>query len=369
MNRNFSMALAGLVLTANAGFADEQAEVAAKYNEKLAALYTGTYTAPSLTPVAPKADQLIWFVTIGLNIEPADVAAKNLEEAAAKLGWRTNVFDGQFDTSIVLTGIEQALAAGANGIIIWATDCAAISTGVSAANAAGVPIVAIESEDCTQDGFTHIVRYGQDNMDFLEFFKGWGRAQAVWTIAKTDAMAKTLLTEQIDLSVTRAVADGWREEFAECPTCTITHNIEFVGADFGPALQSKIEQALIQYPDANSIIPAYDAVMTSGGATALLSAGKEASFVVAGGEGSSQGIEQITSGLGMQMCVGLNSGNETYAALDAVIRLQAGMDPLEATTGIGYQVCDKSANLPADGGIYTSTVEYKPVYYAAWGVQ
>ncbi len=356
---------AALGLTATIALAD----TAAKYDEKLAALYTGTYTAPQVTPVVPKSDQLVWLVAVGLNIEPSDVSAKNLQEAAALLGWRTNIFDGQFDSSIALTGIEQAIAAKADGIIVWAVDCAGISTGVAAANAAGIPIVAIEAENCATGGFPHVVRYSDDNRDFLDWFEGWGRAQAVWTIAKTKGEAKTILVDETDLAVTRAVGNGWRAEFAECDTCEIIHTIEFVGADFGPALQGKIEQALIQFPKANSLIPAYDAVMTSGGATALLSAGKTAEFVVAGGEGSTQGIQQIYSGFGMQMCVGLNSANETYAAVDALIRLQAGEDPMSTTTGIGYQVCDMSANMPADGAIYESPIDFKAVYRAAWGVK
>jgi len=342
------------------------------FEAQLAALYEGTYTEPNATPVDVEPGKNLWFVSIGQGIEPTVVAADALEEITADLGWDLTVFDSKFDPSVALTGIEQAIAAKADGIILWTLDCAAISNGLTAAAEAGIPTIAVESEDCDPGEFSHVVRYGEDNADFLEWFEGWGRTQAEWVIAKTEGEAAVILVDQTDLAVTQAVSRGWTSAFEDCAGCEIVDVVEFVGADFGPALQTKIEQSLIENPQANALIPAYDAVMTSGGAAAVATSGRAGDLIIAGGEGSTEGIEQIHASKGgdgstMQMCVGLNSGSEIYAAVDALVRVFAGDDPLAATTGIGYQVCDENANLPAEGGIYQPPVDYTAIYRAAWG--
>ena len=62
-------------------------------------------------------------------------------------------------------------------------------------------------------------------------------------------------------------------------------DVTWVSADFGPSLQEKVQQAFVKHPDANTFLPAFDAIMTqSGGVQALTATGRLPQLTVTGGE-------------------------------------------------------------------------------------
>jgi ribose transport system substrate-binding protein len=143
----------------------------------------------------------------------------------------------------------------------------------------------------------------------------------------------------------------------------------FVGTDLGPALQQKIQQVLVQHPEANAFIPAYDVVMTqSGGAQALQAAGRLKSMTIGGGEGTAAAIDQIRDGTGSQACAGQSVEWEVYSAFDATIRLLVGEDPDAVDTGNGIQVCDEDHNLPPEGQPYTPPIDFRAAFLKMWGL-
>jgi ribose transport system substrate-binding protein len=191
---------------------------------------------------------------------------------------------------------------------------------------------------------------------------------ATMAIAKTNAQTNAILVSETDLANTRATTDGWKSAFAKCSGCKIVDEVKFVYSDFGPTLQTRIEQAINQHPEANAIIPAYDAVMTAGGAAAVRASGRQGDLFVMGGEGSTPGMDQIRQGTGMQACSGVDPNYEVYAGVDSLIWLFGGKDPSATSNGEGLQLCDKDHNMPASGS-FTSSYPYQDYYLKYWGVQ
>ena len=146
--------LAALALTACGGGEDggaaEQASSGdvARSERQLQALYEGTYEEPSGGPVTPPPGKKVWVISTGQTIETAVNAAAAMEAAGQTLGWEVSVFDGKFDSARQISGIEQALADGADGIVLLYVDCAPVKAGLQQARAAGVAVVGIESKDC-----------------------------------------------------------------------------------------------------------------------------------------------------------------------------------------------------------------------------
>jgi ribose transport system substrate-binding protein len=343
----------------------------AKYERELAALYKGTYEEPSGGPVRPPKGKNVWVISTGQTIEAAVNAAKAMEEAGQTLGWDVTVFDGRFDSSRQLSGIEQALADKADGIVLIYIDCPPINAALQQAKAAGVAVVGIQSQECEPTLEKHVIRYA-GHRDFATYLShGFGGTQAKWVIAKTKGEAKTIVTAETDLYSTRVTYDpGITAEFARCETCEIVDTVEFVGTEFGPQLQQKIEQSLNQHPEANSFIAAYDAVMTGGGgAAALRASGRLDELDVMGGEGSKQGIELIYDRAGMDACTGTPTGWEGYAAMMSLARIFAGQDPERGDSGIGEQVCDLDHNLPPKGKGYQAPIDYVAAYRELWGIE
>jgi len=340
----------------------------ARYQETLEGWYDGTYKEPEGPAVEPPAGRDIWFVSVGLGIEYSVRAADAAEQAAEDLGWSVHVYDAKFDPNQMLTGIQQAVVADADGIIVEAIDCATVKNAAQQAADAGIPLVSIEGVDCDPGVYSHVVSYS-GGASFQETTVNFGKAQAAWLIAKTEGQAKVVLNTGQDTETTRLAGEGQREALEDCSTCEILDDVEWVASDLGPKLQEKIQQTMIQHPDANAFLPSYDAIMTqSGGAQALTATGRLADLTVGGGEGTIAGIEQIRSGNGMQMCAGQSVEWETYSAYDALVRLMLDRDPNEVDTGNGVQVCDKDHNLPPEGEPYTPPVDFVAGYHEMWGL-
>lgn len=341
-----------------------------RYEQQLDALYKGTYQAPSGGPVDPPKGQNVWVISTGQEIETAQNASAAMEEAASSLDWDVTVFDGKFDSNRELSGIQQAIADKADGIVLLYVDCAPVKSGIQQAKAAGVAVVGIESKDCEPALEDHVVRYAGDR-EFADWVAhDFGGTQAAWVIAKTKGEAKTIVTVQTDLFTTAVTYDpGITDEFAKCSTCEIVDTIEFVGAEFGPPLQQKIEQSLNQNPDANSFIGAYDAVLTGGGgAAALRASGRLDEIESMGGEGSIPGVELIHNQAGMDACSGIPTAWEGYGAMMGLARIFAGQDPNSGNSGIGAQACDIDNNLPPKGESYVAPIDFVAEYEKLWGV-
>jgi ribose transport system substrate-binding protein len=343
----------------------------AKYQQQLDALYKGTYAAPSGGPVKPPPGKNVWIISTGQEIETAQNAAAAMEEAGQALSWEVTLFDGKFESSRQLSGIEQALADKADGIVLLYVDCAPVKAGIQQAEKAGVAVVGIESKDCEPSLENHVVKYAGDE-DFATWVAhGFGGTQAKWVIAKTKGQAKTIVTVESDLYTTAVTYDpGITDEFAKCKTCEIVDTIEFTGPEFGPPLQQKIEQSLNKHPEANSFIAAYDAVLTGGGgAAALRASGRIDEIESMGGEGSKPGIELIYDHAGMDACSGIPTAWEGYGAIMGLARIFAGQDPEKGNSGIGSQACDSGHNLPPKGQSYQAPIDFVAEYHKLWGVK
>lgn len=350
------------------GAGDTDSSSDSKYQARLEQLYKGTFAAPKGPSVKAPRDKSIWFISVGQGIDASVRMSNGMEQAAKKLGWKVKVFDSKFDPTRMLTGVQQAIADKADGIVMGYIDCATVKTGVQQAKKAGIPFVGIESQECQPSLLSHVVSY-TGKVSFRQFVQDWGATQAAWVIAKTNGKAKTIINTGTDTETTRLAIAGTKREFAKCPTCEIVGDATYVAADLGPKLQEKIQQMLIKHPDANSFIPSFDAVMTqSGGAEAIRATGRMNQLVVAGGEGSQAGIAQIRKGTGMQSCSGQVPEQEAYAAVDALVRVFLNRDPKELDSGVGLQVCDKDHNLPPEGQPFQPPVDYASDFAKLWGV-
>lgn len=352
---------------ANAGTGAEDADIA-RYQETLKGWYEGTYKEPEGPAVEAPADKDIWFVSVGLGIEYSVRSANAAKQAAEDLGWNVHVFDAKFDPNQMLTGIQQAVVAKADGIIVSVIDCATVRNGAKQAADASIPIVSIEGTDCDPGLYGHVVEY-TGKSSFQDATQAFGRAQADWAIAKTEGQAKAVLNTGHDNDTVRLAGEGHRASLEDCPTCEIVDDVTWVSADMGPALQQKIQQAFVKHPEANTFLPSFDAIMTqSGGTQALTATGRLPQLTVGGGEGTIAGIEQIRSGKGMQMCAGQSVEWETYSAYDALVRLFLEQNPSEVDSGNGIQVCDKDHNLPPAGEPYTPPIDFVAAYNKLWGL-
>ena len=189
------------------------ADVDSEYQETLDELYEGTYQEPNSPVTAePATGKSIWVIPPGLNGEVYAEVADGVEEAGEKLGWDVTVFDAKFSPTTMLSGVQQAVAAGADGIITYAVDCPTIKNGLEQAEDAGVPTINIAGGECETPGFAYTVAYpGYENYE--DYITAFGEAQATYAIAMSNGKANVIMASQTDLEATRLQTEGMKERF------------------------------------------------------------------------------------------------------------------------------------------------------------
>lgn len=358
--------------------------------EAVDAAFEGSFGSPPTDSPDPEPGKNIWLITISAQYTDFE-APGQMADAADKMGWDLTIFDGQFNPDTVVSGLRQAVADQADGVIVFSVDCSIAKAGFDDVHSAGIPVVAFESIDCDQavneDGavtdtgepglFDAIVAYNdpEDPDKPLTFPEFWGGVaapyQALGIIGATDGAAKIIKLRQTDTQSTLASDRGFDETLDEyCPDCEVVETVELVGSDIGPALQDKVAQALARHPEANAVYALYDAVALSV-APAVLATGRADDIYVMAGEGTKPVVDLVTEGRGANAGIVYSVQWEAWAALDAMNRLLAGERPTGAgfPSGMGVQLYDADRNVPYGEHDYYGSVDVASEYLKAWGIQ
>jgi ribose transport system substrate-binding protein len=347
--------------TAGSGFVAE-----AKRNTE--ALYAGEdFKEPPSTSPAPKPGAKISVVVTGLAFPGSVFFSEAAKQAAKTLGWQVSVYDSKFSPDRYQEGIRQAIAAKADGILLYNIDCSLAQSALRQAKAANVPVVATESLDCDEVEpageplYTDAVRYTSGK--FKDFARRIGAAQADWIVAQTDGTARTIVFSQGDLQTAVLLDEGFRAQYEKCTTCEVAETVEFTLDDIGPKLQQKTEQALIETPDANAIMTPYDEVLTAGIAAAVKASGRNDELDVVGGAGYEANMDLVRNNSGQDGGYAVSIPWEGYAAMDTMVRILAGEE--QANSGIGVAFFDHDHNLGTSGPA-TYPIDFTTAYEKAW---
>lgn len=294
-------------------------------------------------------------------------------EAAKALGWTTTTYDEAFNPASAPGLVGQAIASGAQGIILDATDCPTVKNALEQAKAKGIKVVGIYSFDCNdpifggggQPLFSGQINYGARAADIGKFTEQYGADQAKAVVKATDGKAKVVFFNDQEFSVLRYTGKGFLDELAKCAGCKVVAKVDFTGTELGPNLQQKVTSALLQHPEANAVKSPFTAATLLGIGPAVTQSGRASKLYVMGGEGFAPELDLLRSGQGLNAVNIAPSDWTAYAAIDTMNSLFSGK-PI-AESGLGWQLVDKQQGLPASGP-YIPTVDFKAAYKKAWGV-
>jgi ribose transport system substrate-binding protein len=333
---------------------------AAAAHAELDALINGEgYKSPPPGPAA-QPDKRVWVLSCSEATTNCSVAAASAMEAGKALGWKMTLFDVKFDPARAVQGVRQAIAAKADGIVTYLSDCAPFKQALSEARKAGVKTSTAESLDCPTPLYDAIVSYSQG--PFPDWLAKWGGAQATAAIAATDGKAKAIVPYATDVPTSKLYFDGVKAGLDKCSDCE-TYPVEITTADFGAGVQQKVGLALVKHPDANAIILAADALLSGGVHAALRSSGRADDIALILGEGDPAVMSGLRDGKIKGTGIGIPEDWEGYSSIDNLNRLFAGKEP--AGSGIGLQAFDTDNNVPHSGG-YAAPIDFRQAYNAAW---
>jgi len=158
-------------------------------------------------------------------------------EAAKALGWSTTVYDEQLNPASAPGLVRQAVASGADGIVLDATDCPTVKGAMQEAKAKGIKIVGIYSFDCNdpifggggEALFTGQINYGAGAADIDKFTEQYGADQAKAVIAATNGKANVVFLNDQEFTVLRYTGKGFLDEMAKCSGCKVVDKVDFTG--------------------------------------------------------------------------------------------------------------------------------------------
>src|SRR5262249_32633064 len=110
--------------------------------------YKGTDRDPPKSSPKPQAGKKGWIISPGQIGESASIPTTAAKEAGGAIGWEMTIFDSKLDVNAFSTGIRQAIAAKADGIILHAIDCPLVKQALLEARDAKVKILAYYALDC-----------------------------------------------------------------------------------------------------------------------------------------------------------------------------------------------------------------------------
>ncbi len=333
-----------------------------------------TYRAPPTTSPPPAKGKSVWVISCGEAIPDCAIASSATIKAAKSLGWTTHLYDAGKNVDYG-SGVRQAIAAGADGIATYVADCSDFKQPLKEARAAGVPVVSAEALDCNQKRplgekipgekplFSWVVTYAVG--DFPTFVKQWGGAAALLAIDKTDGKAKVVYLTTPVAATIEATRLGFEDTLSQCADCEVSDVVKLNISDVGPPLQAKIQQALLQHPEANVLSTPADYFWTLGAAQAVRASGRAGKIVGTGAEGLTPNMDLVRAGGPPSGGVGLALGWEGWSEIDALNRIFNRQRPV--SSGIGIQIYDKEHNTPPSGP-WKPPVDYEAAYRKAWGV-
>jgi ribose transport system substrate-binding protein len=340
----------------------------------LAAVYKGTLSAPdSSARPAVKGKKLVIISSGQASISSA-IPVNAAQEAARALGWSVTIYDAQLNPANHPGLVRQAMNSGANGIVLDAIDCAGVKAPLEEAKKKGIKVVPIYAYDCNDPFagkggealFSSPINYGPEALKNLgAFAEKYGYAQAQAVIAATGGKAKVVFFNDDQTTVLHYTGKGFLAGMKTCPACSVVANVQFTGLDLGPTLQQRAASVLLQHPEANAVKSPYTAATLLSIGPAVSQSGRSNKVYVMGGEGFKDELDLLRNHQGVDAVMISPSDWTGWAAVDTMNSLFAGKAP--AFSGLGWQLVDRTHNLPASGE-FVGTVPYKDLYKKAWGV-
>ncbi len=351
--------------TSAAGGADQAA---------LDAVYKGTLTSPDATSRPAAKGKKIVIISSGQSSISSSIPVNAAKEAAQAIGWSVTVYDAQLNPANYPQLVSQAIASGADGIVLDAIDCSFVKSGLEQAKAKGIKVVPIYAYDCNDPYagkggaslFSGYTNYGADaNKNLGAFAEKYGFAQGQAAIAATGGKAKVVFFNDPTTTVLHYTGTGFLDAIKQCAGCKVVANVSFTGLDLGPTLQQRAASALLQHPEANVVKSPYTAATLLSIAPAVQQSGRADKLYVMGGEGFQPELDLMRTHQGVNAVMISPSDWTGWSAIDTLNSLFLGQKP--AFSGLGWQLVDLNHNLPASGP-WVSPIDFKAVYKKAWGV-
>jgi|GEM_PF-1987687 len=309
--------------------------------------------------MAAAAGKEYWLLLTLVN-QFSGAVADGFEAAAKAAGVGAVVFDGKGTVAEWNKGLNQAVAQGADGVILWGIPPELVQEGLDAAVAAGIPV--IDSVNGSVDDPLQTGVLAHVDVNAYE----WGDALASWMLAESDCQANVGVVWPPAFGGLDKIANQTRDTLAEnCPECKFV-SAEMDVANLATTLPEQARTMLTANPELNFFTPLFDGAVTFVAPVVSEFEGVQI--------GSHDGVE---SSLDMVRAGGPQTMDMTYppntylgwALMSIIAGLSEGQEPDPALLRIPERMVT-TANIPATNEeIWPAYVDYQSAFLEAWGLK
>jgi len=215
-------------------------QVVAQDKAALTAVETpvSAWTGPTSAPKAA-AGKKIWIISCA-QASNCSIDTAAAADAARAIGWTATVFDGQGDPKRYDEGIRNAVADGANGIVLISVPSGLVTDALRFAKQHKVPVVNAASQD-TSDTKADPLIFG----NVVHPWADQGTWLGKWLVADSNGNAQVVIFRDDEFSGVKLRQDMVASELGQCPGCGVLDQNKLSIADATSSRMTQITKAEI----------------------------------------------------------------------------------------------------------------------------
>lgn len=308
--------------------------------------------------MAANAGKEYWLLLTLVN-QFSGAVADGFEAAAEQAGVKAVVFDGKGTVNEWNKGLNQAVAQGADGIILWGIPPELVQEGLTAAVDAGIPVIDSVNgsvDDPLQPGILAHVDVNAYQ---------WGDALASWMLVESDCNANVGVVWPPAFGGLDKIANQVRDTLAErCPECKFV-SAEMDVANLATSLPEQTRTMLTANPDLNFFTPLFDSAVTFAAPVVSEFPGVQ----IGSHDGVPSSLDMVRAG-GPQTMDMTYPPNEYlgWALMSIIAGLSQGLEVDQALLQIPERMVTTETIPATNEEIWPAYADYAPVFLEAWGI-
>lgn len=314
------------------------------------------WPGPTSAPKSVAKGKTIYVITCTSQGNGCVRAAAGATQAASLLGWNVKTIDGKGDPATWNAGINSAIAAHADGIVLDAVPPPLVGDAITKAKAAGIPLVSVFNPKPSTPGsvFAYVT---PDH-------SAQGTAMADWVASDSKGKAKIILVQDNEFPEIKQRTDAFQAEIKKCGGCTVEAVLQSQISTMAQQVPGEVTSALQAHPDATYVVGPYDsnALFETQGVQA---AGRATTVKVSGYEGDAAAIAAIRKAQTFAATIADPAEWMGWSAIDE-FRRAMNKQPAQDIP-VQWRLITK-ANVPT-GANYVGDVDYQAHFKALWGMK
>lgn len=229
----------------------------------------------------------------------------------------------------------QAIGQGPDLILLGGPDPAVLGPQLKEAASKNIPVISAALYDPSMPKVPGVAAWT------FEPYQVGARLMADYAIKETDGKANVVIVTSNELGPSKGMVSAIKDELVKlCGDGCKSTEVNVALPDWATKMQGAIQSALVADPTVNYVLPIYDP-MLSFAVAAVQGAGRAGKVSVASYNGTAAALKMIQDGDVVKMIVGQDLTCIGYSDMDPVLRILAGVDPVD-NVNKGLRVWDDS---------------------------